>query len=154
MKEISADALGMLMKYDWPGNLTELSNVIQRAVMVSTGDEILPEHIFLGLSGKKEKLSFNLLQLPNVRKLFKGNLMKIVTSIVFTFFCVILFALFFGPQDADKNLGIVLCWYIGWPLLIISFFFLPRFWCSICALSAPGKLLQKLENTFLQCLQI
>jgi DNA-binding NtrC family response regulator/ferredoxin len=143
VKDISADALGMLMKYDWPGNLTELSNVIQRAVMVSTGAEILPEHIFLGLSGSKEKLSYNLLQLPFVRKLFKGNLIKIVSSIVFTFFCIILLALFFGPQDAEKNLGIALCWYIGWPLLIISFFFLPRFWCSICALSAPGKLLQK-----------
>ena len=38
---ISADALGMLMKYDWPGNLTELSNVIQRAVMVASGTKIL-----------------------------------------------------------------------------------------------------------------
>lgn len=143
VREISADALGMLMKYEWPGNLTELSNVIQRAVMVSTGDRILRDHIFLDVGGSKEKLSYNLLQLPAVRKLFKGNLIKILSSIAFVFFSLVLVALFFGPQEAEKNLGIVLCWYIGWPLLIISFFFLPRFWCSICALSAPGKVLQK-----------
>ena len=143
VRDISSEALGRLMKYEWPGNLTELSNVIQRAVMVSTGDRILPEHIFLDLSGSKDRLSFNLLQLPAVRKLFKGNLLKGVSLVTFIFFSLILATLFFGPPDAEKNLGIVLCWYIGWPLLIISFFFLPRFWCSICPLSAPGKLLQK-----------
>ncbi len=141
---VSPDALGMLMKYDWPGNLTELSNVVQRAVMVSSGEEILPEHIFLGSGGSKERLSYNLLRLPAVRKLFEGNRVRIVSSMIFALFCAVLLTLFFGPQEADRNLGITLCWYVGWPLLIISFFFLPRFWCSICALSAPGKQLQKL----------
>jgi len=142
--DVSSDALGLLMKYDWPGNLTELSNVVQRAVMVATGNRILPEHIFLGSSGSKERLSFNLLQLPAVRRLFTGSLMKVASGVAFGFFCFILLALFFGPREAERNLGITLCWYIGWPLLIISFFFLPRYWCSICALSAPGKQLQKL----------
>jgi polyferredoxin/CRP-like cAMP-binding protein len=140
---ISADGLGMLMKYDWPGNLTELSNVIQRAVMVSSGEEIVAEQIFLGQSGREGRLSFNLLRLPFVRKLFQGKLHSRLSRGVLVLFSLILLILFFGPQDAEKNLGITLCWYIGWPLLIISFFFLPRFWCSICALSAPGKLLQK-----------
>ncbi|MCL7488059.1 MAG: sigma 54-interacting transcriptional regulator [Desulfobulbaceae bacterium] len=144
VRDISSDALGMLMKYDWPGNLTELSNVVQRAVMVSTGDRILAEHIFLGLSGSRERLSFNLLQLPVVRRVFKGRWMQRATLTTSVFFGIVLLNLFFGPQEAEKNLGITLCWYIGWPLLIISFFFLPRYWCSICALSAPGKQLQKM----------
>lgn len=143
VETISSDALGKLMKYNWPGNLTELSNVVQRAVMVASGKEILPNHIALGLSSSKERLSFNLLSLPLVRNLFKGKLQKIASTITFVSFCFILLVLFFGPQDPEKNLGITLCWYIGWPLLIFSFFFLPRYWCSICALSAPGKQLQK-----------
>ena len=69
--------------------------------------------------------------------------MRRATLTTFVVFCFILLNLFFGPQEAAKNLGITLCWYIGWPLLVISFFFLPRYWCSICALSAPGKQLQK-----------
>jgi len=144
VRDISSAALGLLMKYDWPGNLTELSNVIQRAVMVTTGDTVLAEHIFLGGGGSGERLSYNLLQLAWVRRFFRGDLMRVLTSVVFTTFCVILLALFFGPREAERNLGITLCWYIGWPLLIISFFFLPRYWCSICALSAPGKQVQKL----------
>ena len=144
VQEISSDALGKLMKYDWPGNLTELSNVVQRAVMVTTGSEIQPHHIFLGLAASKERLSFNLLRFPLIRRMFKGRLQKVASSVAFISFCFILLALFFGPQDPEQNLGITLCWYIGWPLLIISFFFLPRYWCSICALSAPGKQLQKI----------
>ncbi|GAB4341891.1 MAG: sigma 54-interacting transcriptional regulator [Desulfobulbaceae bacterium] len=143
VRAVSPEALGMLIKYDWPGNLTELSNVIQRAVMVAEGSEILPEHIFLD-SGPGERLSFNLLRLPWVRRMFSGRLMLWVSTLTFLVFCGILVALFFGPETAENNLGITLCWYVGWPLLIISFFFLPRYWCSICALSAPGKQLQKL----------
>jgi transcriptional regulator with AAA-type ATPase domain/ferredoxin len=140
---ISPDALGMLIKYNWPGNLTELSNVIQRAVMVSAGDAIVPEQIFFGPGGSERRISFNLLRLPAIRNLFTGTLHSRLAKIVFVAFAFILLTLFFGNQEAEKNIGIVLCWYIGWPLLIISFFFLPRFWCSICALSAPGKILQK-----------
>ncbi len=140
---ISPDALGMLMKYDWPGNLTELSTVIHRAVMVASGEEIIAEQIFFGQPGGEGRLSFNLLRLPMVRRLFEGRLQPRLSKVVLVLFALILPILFFGPQEAEDNLGITLCWYIGWPLLIISFFFLPRFWCSICALSAPGKLLQK-----------
>ncbi|MDH3330244.1 MAG: sigma 54-interacting transcriptional regulator, partial [Desulfobulbaceae bacterium] len=131
--KISPDALNLLMKYDWPGNLTELSGVIHRAVMVSPSEEIISEQIFLGLSGTEQKLSYNLLRLPKVRNIFTGNLLPRLGKSMAALFGVIIFALFLGPQDAEKNLGITLCWYIGWPLLIISFFFLPRFWCSICA---------------------
>lgn len=143
VRGVTADALGMLVKYDWPGNLTELASVIHRAVMVAQGEEIVPEQIFLGPPRREGRISFNLLRFPAVRKLFEGSVLQGLGRWVFVLFCLILLALFLGPQDPAKNLGITLCWYVGWPLLIISFFFLPRFWCSICALSAPGKMLQK-----------
>jgi ferredoxin len=52
--------------------------------------------------------------------------------------------LLFGSREPTRNIGITLSWYVGWPLLIFSFFFLPRFWCSICTMSAPGKILQNM----------
>lgn len=143
VSRISPDALNVLMKYDWPGNLTELSNVVHRAVMVSAGEEILSDQIFLGLSGTEQKLSYNLLRLPRVRKIFAGNMLPVIGRTMLTLFAIIILVLFLGPQQAENNFGITLCWYIGWPLLIISFFFLPRFWCSVCALSAPGKMVQR-----------
>jgi DNA-binding NtrC family response regulator len=37
---IAAHALEELMAHDWPGNIRELQNTIERALIVSTGDEI------------------------------------------------------------------------------------------------------------------
>jgi len=36
-------AIGVLQAYAWPGNVRELENVLERAVMFSSGDEIDPE---------------------------------------------------------------------------------------------------------------
>jgi DNA-binding NtrC family response regulator len=38
---ITPQALGVLMKYDWPGNVRQLENVIERAFALGVGDAIL-----------------------------------------------------------------------------------------------------------------
>lgn len=40
---ISSDASRMLMEYDWPGNIRELENVIERAIILTKGSLIVPE---------------------------------------------------------------------------------------------------------------
>lgn len=49
IKEISPEALSLLMAYDWPGNIRELENVIERACILCLEDKIdvihLPEEI-------------------------------------------------------------------------------------------------------------
>ena len=42
---ISEEAVETLMEHDWPGNVRELENIMQRAVVLSRGDLITPEHI-------------------------------------------------------------------------------------------------------------
>ena len=42
---VSPEAMAMLEMYDWPGNVRELKNVIHRAVVVSTGEVITPQHL-------------------------------------------------------------------------------------------------------------
>jgi transcriptional regulator with AAA-type ATPase domain len=44
---ISEAAQAVLERHSWPGNTRELENVIHFALLVSTGDEILPEHLNL-----------------------------------------------------------------------------------------------------------
>lgn len=44
---ISTQAQQVLEQHDWPGNTRELENVIHFALLVSSGDEILPEHLNL-----------------------------------------------------------------------------------------------------------
>ncbi|MFW6066766.1 MAG: sigma-54-dependent transcriptional regulator [Myxococcota bacterium] len=41
-KHLSARALRLLLTHDWPGNVRELQNVIERAAVMSSGDEIGP----------------------------------------------------------------------------------------------------------------
>jgi DNA-binding NtrC family response regulator len=44
---LSAEAKEMLETYVWPGNVRELRNMMERAVLLATGNEILPEHLML-----------------------------------------------------------------------------------------------------------
>jgi len=143
ISNITPRAVGVLMNYDWPGNINELSNVIQRAVIVSEDGETLSEQILLGLPRTEGKQLFDLLRVEKVRKLFTSHLFPVLPMALITVLVIFgLGALILGPSEADHNIGITLGWYIGWPLLIMSFFFLPRFWCSVCSMAVPGRIVQ------------
>ncbi|MFQ5585042.1 MAG: sigma-54 interaction domain-containing protein, partial [Calditrichia bacterium] len=47
---VEPEVIAILQKYDWPGNIRELENVIERAIVLSTEDRItpdsLPSHLF------------------------------------------------------------------------------------------------------------
>jgi len=42
---ISPEALSCLMAYDWPGNVRELENAIERAIVLGTTEQILPDDL-------------------------------------------------------------------------------------------------------------
>lgn len=44
-KRISGEALGLLSGYDWPGNIRELENILERAVNLAEGNTILSTHL-------------------------------------------------------------------------------------------------------------
>jgi DNA-binding NtrC family response regulator len=47
-KILSPVALRELLAYDFPGNVRELENMVERAAVTSSGEVILPEHLFGG----------------------------------------------------------------------------------------------------------
>lgn len=143
--KVSPETLGILMNYDWPGNLTELSSVVRRAVMLAKRDEILPEQILLGLPKTEGKWEYNLLRVPWVGKFFRSTVFPRVPQVIVGFFLLVtVLTLFFGPKNPVSNAGLTLGWYIGWPLMFFSFFFLARTWCSVCTLAVPGTILQNM----------
>lgn len=42
---VSPECINRLESYDWPGNVREIKNVIHRAVVMSSGEVLLPEHL-------------------------------------------------------------------------------------------------------------
>jgi two-component system, NtrC family, nitrogen regulation response regulator NtrX len=46
-KEFSEDAIGMLQRYSWPGNLRELRNIVERLVLLAEGQKITGKDVQL-----------------------------------------------------------------------------------------------------------
>ena len=45
LRRISDDAMQVLLSYTWPGNIRELENALERAVVLAEGDEVLPDDL-------------------------------------------------------------------------------------------------------------
>lgn len=56
IKEVSPEAMDMLMSYDWPGNGREVENVIERAIILSSEDTLLPQSLPLQVEEEPEKM--------------------------------------------------------------------------------------------------
>ncbi|HEX7926521.1 MAG TPA: sigma-54 dependent transcriptional regulator, partial [bacterium] len=47
---VAPDAMEVLCHYNWRGNIRELENVMERALLLSGGKEVLPQHLLMGAS--------------------------------------------------------------------------------------------------------
>ncbi len=47
MIRISKEAVNELMNHDWKGNVRELENAVERSILMTEGDTILPEHLII-----------------------------------------------------------------------------------------------------------
>lgn len=59
-------------------------------------------------------------------------------------FSVIIIMGLFGPQDPSRNVSLFLAWGIWWVSVVLSWFFLGKFWCGICPFPGVGRMLQAL----------
>jgi DNA-binding NtrC family response regulator len=53
VRRLSEEALHLLLNYPWPGNVRELENVIERALVLCHGEEIIPADLPAHLTGSK-----------------------------------------------------------------------------------------------------
>jgi two-component system nitrogen regulation response regulator NtrX len=61
-KKITPDGLGMLQAYNWPGNIRELKNVIERFVIMNPSNSITAKNILIGESTRSDYFAFNTLK--------------------------------------------------------------------------------------------
>lgn len=72
-KGFSKEAMAALVAYQWPGNIRELRNVIERAVIVNKEDEIISDSLLLS-SHNEVTMSNN--RLKDAMTVFKKNFIK------------------------------------------------------------------------------
>jgi DNA-binding NtrC family response regulator len=89
--KMSPEAEKVLLSYSYPGNIRELENLIQRAIILCSGDTLKPEHLSLSSSdeatnrqmaaggGKNPICSLEEMEIAHIQHILKftrGNLMK------------------------------------------------------------------------------
>lgn len=52
---VSQKAMNVLLAYNWPGNIRELKNCLERAVIITDNELIKPEHLSIGAAGRRRE---------------------------------------------------------------------------------------------------
>lgn len=146
--ELAPEALRRLQAYDFPNNLRELNNLIERAVTQLQGDTVITEEIIWPSQGKKQQFRLNLLnRYPQLRQFLRSPWWPDRLNYGFTFFAYagIIAILFLGPQTRDSNFALNLFWAWWWPLVLFGFLFVGRLWCAVCPFMIYGEVVQKLS---------
>lgn len=146
--KVSPEALRRLQSYDFPGNLKELQNLVERAIVQAGEAKELTEEIFWSVDTKKKQFRVNLLNIyPELRKFLRSPWWPDRINYGFTLpaFALIVGVLFLGPQTRDRNFALHLFWAWWWPFFLLAFPFLGRVWCSICPFMIYGEVTQKLS---------
>ena len=56
VRRFSDEAIAELKNHDWPGNIRELQNAVERAVILCNGESIRPEHLMLNGSRRSAEM--------------------------------------------------------------------------------------------------
>jgi transcriptional regulator with AAA-type ATPase domain/NAD-dependent dihydropyrimidine dehydrogenase PreA subunit len=145
---VAPEAIRRLQSYDFPGNLSELESLVERAIVQSNGAPVLTEEVFWSASTKAKRFRVNLLNLyPNLRQFLRSPWWpdRINYGFTLTGFALIVAILFVGPQTRDANIGLNLFWAWWWPVVLILFPFLGRIWCAVCPFMIYGELVQTIS---------
>jgi transcriptional regulator with GAF, ATPase, and Fis domain len=70
-KRLSKDAMQKLINYNWPGNIRELRNVIERAVIFAGAQEITPEQIIFTEPSWSPPISLREIERAHIIKVLK-----------------------------------------------------------------------------------
>lgn len=145
---ITPEALRRLQGYDFPGNLTELESLIERAIIQSNGATELTEEVFWSTSTKSKRFRFNLLNAyPALRQYLRSPWWpdRINYGVTLGAFAVVVAILFLGPQSRDSNVALTIFWAWWWPVILLAFPFVGRLWCAYCPFMIYGELAQTIS---------
>lgn len=152
---LSREATEKLVSYNWPGNVKELENVLQRAAIVASENVIIPGDLIFVIPSEKEIHKLNVLRNDRIRDLLRHPLIPGI-FIWFNIFMVVVmagFTLFGGTrpaghplQEFGNNPGMLITWLVWFPILPISAVLLGRVWCTVCPIAGIGDLVARVKK--------
>ena len=104
-------SMQLLHEYDWPGNIRELKNIVERAIIISPSDAIKPEDLHIHSASKpiviikENDFSDNTKHSLPPSPEFPINLKNTLEKIEYTYM-VQAYKFFGNVRDAAKNLGL------------------------------------------------
>ncbi len=81
MIALSEASISLLMECEWGGNVRELENVIERAVLLCNDEVMLPEHLFLEESETNTKKTIQVKPGTSVREMEKGLIFQTLEAV-------------------------------------------------------------------------
>ena len=127
----SKESLNLLVDHDWPLNVDEMRQVVERAVVISRGNTISESQVFLNVPSFSATGKFNLLKIPQVRQILSHRLFPLgLRFVTVPFILLLILGTLLGPQE--HNPANVVVWGVWWPTLVLSVVISARAWCGYC----------------------
>jgi transcriptional regulator with AAA-type ATPase domain/NAD-dependent dihydropyrimidine dehydrogenase PreA subunit len=145
---VTPEALRKLQAYDFPNNLRELENLVERALVQLDKRTEITEEIIWPSQSKKKQFRVNLLNTyPQLRRFLRSDWWptRINYGLTVVAFALLNIILFVAPQSRSENFALNLFWAWWWPLVLLSFPFLGRVWCAVCPFMIYGEITQKIS---------
>jgi transcriptional regulator with AAA-type ATPase domain/NAD-dependent dihydropyrimidine dehydrogenase PreA subunit len=146
---VTPEALRRLQSYDFPNNLRELENLVERAATQLSSGGLITEEIIWPAQSKKKQLRLNLLnRYPNLRRFLRSPWWpdRINYGLTLGLFAGVVAVLWFGPQRRSENVALTVFWAWWWPLILLGFPFVGRLWCSVCPFMIYGEVTQAISQ--------
>ena len=141
------EALNSLVDHDWPFNVDEMQQVLERAVVTAEGNTITERQIFLNLPSFSDTGKFNLLKIPFARQLANNRFFPTGLRLVTVPFILALIVLtLFGPRQ--NNPANLIVWAVWWPVLILSILVGARSWCGYCPMPVVSDGLNRYRKKY------
>ncbi len=146
--QITPEALRRLQSNDFPGNIRELENLVERALVQSNCEGELTEEVFWSPETKKKRFRLNLLDANPKLRIFLcipwlPNIINYGFTI--TFLALVIFILYLGLHNRYNNFALNLFWVWWWQIILLLFTFVGRLWCAVCPFIIYGEVTQKLS---------
>ncbi len=77
-KEISKEAMSVLLNHSWPGNVRELENVIERAIVLGKGKVVLPEDLPVHLRVERSKSRQDTPEHKSLEEIEKEHIVRVL----------------------------------------------------------------------------